>query len=76
MPETEEEWKELSDQIFSTWQYPNSIGAMDGKHIGIFNPADSGSTFYNYKSFYSIVLFGTSQSSIPIHLRKDRVSRV
>ena len=38
MPETEEEWKELSDQIFSTWQYPNSIGAMDGKHIGIFNP--------------------------------------
>ena len=58
MPETEEEWKELSDQMFSTWQYPNSIGAMDGKHIGIFNPADSVSMFYNYKSFYSIVLLG------------------
>ena len=29
---------------------------MDGKHIAIFNPPHSGSLFYNYKWFYSVVL--------------------
>ena len=58
MPATENEWKELSEEIYANWQFPNSIGTMDGKHITIFNPANSGSTFYNYKKFYSIVLLG------------------
>ena len=58
MPATENEWKELSEEIYANWQFPNSIGTMDGKHIAIFNPANSGSTFYNYKKFYIIVLLG------------------
>ena len=29
---------------------------MDGKLIGIFNPSSSGSLFYNYKKFFSVVL--------------------
>ena len=55
-PETDEEWVKLSDSIYHHWQFPNSIGAMDGKHIAIFNQPDSGSLFYNYKGFYSVVL--------------------
>ena len=55
-PNTEEDWLQISEQIFQQWQFPNSLGAMDGKHVAIINPPNCGSTHYNYKGFYSIVL--------------------
>ena len=57
-PKTEDEWLKISDDIYKYWQFPNSIGAVDGKHIAVFCPPDSGSLFYNYKSFFSVVLIG------------------
>lgn len=35
---------------------PNCIGAVDGKHFRITRPPSSGSYFYNYKHYYSLVL--------------------
>lgn len=37
-------------------QFPNCGGAIDGKHIRITCPADTGALYYNYKNFYSVVL--------------------
>jgi len=29
---TEEEWKKKGKEFYSLWQFPNCIGAIDGKH--------------------------------------------
>ena len=35
---------------------PNCIGTLDGKHIRMRKPADSGSLWHYYKGFFSMVL--------------------
>ena len=52
VPRTADAWKNITKNIFDYWQFPNCIGAMDGKHIGMMCPPCSGSTYHNYKKFY------------------------
>ena len=56
LPGTTEEWEIVEHETRRLWQFPNCIGAADGKHIAIIHPYNSGSEFYNYKGFFSIVL--------------------
>ncbi|KAJ8873423.1 hypothetical protein PR048_024240 [Dryococelus australis] len=53
---TEETWKRISDRYLELWNMPNCIGFVDGKHIRIQCPSKRGSSFYNYKGCFSIIL--------------------
>lgn len=52
---SEEDWINIANQFFRRTNFPNVIGAIDGKHIRIIQPDNSGSQFFNYK-FFSIIL--------------------
>lgn len=39
----EDKWNEIALEFWKRWQFPNCIGAMDGKHITIQAPKSSGS---------------------------------
>ncbi|CAH1993099.1 unnamed protein product [Acanthoscelides obtectus] len=56
MPTTEEEWKIIANGFEEHWNFPGCCGALDGKHILILCPGNSGSQFFNYKGSYSVVL--------------------
>ena len=49
---------EISRLFESQWNFPNCYGAMDGKHIVIKQPRNSGSYFFNHKGSFSLVLLG------------------
>ncbi|XP_023726646.1 protein ALP1-like [Cryptotermes secundus] len=55
-PPTKEIWGHISSRIWDKWQYPNALGAMDGKHVVFEKPGGSGSTFFNYKKEFSVAL--------------------
>lgn len=49
-------WRNIGKGFERDWKLPGCIGAVDGKHFSIQCPSNSGSLFFNYKKFYSIVL--------------------
>lgn len=52
----EERWIEIVNGFNKNANYPNCIGAIDGKHIRVIKPSGSGSLYYNFKKYFSIVL--------------------
>ena len=55
-PLSESDWRAVSSGFSRQWNFPNYLGAIDGKHIVIQTPAGGGSSFYNYRRSHSIVL--------------------
>lgn len=53
---TTEKWLRVAERFEELWNFPNCCGAVDGKHVRIEAPWNSGFVFYNYKNYHSIVL--------------------
>ena len=51
-----EQWIQVAPDFEEKWQFPHCIGAIDGKHISILPLPKTGSQYFNYKHFFSIVL--------------------
>ena len=56
LPRSEDKWKAIAQDFATKWNLPHCLGALDGKHVAIRCPPKSGSVYYNYKQFFSIVL--------------------
>ena len=50
------EWKSVAQEFESKWNFPHAIGVLDGKHVVMQAPHNSGSAYFNYKKKHSIVL--------------------
>lgn len=56
VPSNADEWQAVSSDFGTLWQMPNCLGAIDGKHVKVQCPANSGSLYFNYKGWFSVVL--------------------
>ena len=55
-PDTQREWRKIESVFRKKWNLPHCLGAIDGKHVAVWCPPKTGSEYFNYKSYYSIVL--------------------
>ncbi|GFR63957.1 protein ANTAGONIST OF LIKE HETEROCHROMATIN PROTEIN 1 [Elysia marginata] len=57
MPEpTENSFKEIAKDFLDIWNFPHCLGALDGKRVRVKCPRNSGSMYFSYKKYHSIVL--------------------
>ncbi|CAG7823895.1 unnamed protein product, partial [Allacma fusca] len=50
---SETSWKSIAKDFQDKWNFPNCLGALDGKLVQIQNFANQGSEYYNYKKYFS-----------------------
>ena len=54
-PSNFSEWKSVAQEFESKWNFLHAVGALDGKHVVMQAPHNSGSAYFNYKKAHSIV---------------------
>lgn len=55
-PPTKKDFKRIEQEFWQKWNIPNCVGGIDGKHVRVRAPKNTGSLFFNYKDYFSIVL--------------------
>jgi hypothetical protein len=52
---SEKDWLRTADEFYGRTNFPNCLGAVDGKYIRMCKLHDCGSIFFNYTNFFSMV---------------------
>lgn len=63
MEMNEESWIKIANEYNYKWQLPNCLGSFDGKHVAIRKPPGSGSEYFNYKRYHSIILMALADAN-------------
>lgn len=58
-----EDCLKIAEGFATKANFPNCLGAVDGKHVRIIKPPKTGLLYYNYKMFFSIVLLAICNSN-------------
>ena len=56
-------WIDIASEFWEKTNFPNCLGALDGKHIRVIKPEHSGSLYYNYKNYFSVLLVAVCDAS-------------
>ena len=56
-------WLKIAKGYQDLWQLPHCLGALDGKHFNMKKPPHSGSAFFNYRKFFSLVLMASCDAN-------------
>ena len=49
VPKSSQDWLEIAEKFEERWNFPNCLGAVDGKRILLQQPDNTGSHFHDYK---------------------------
>ena len=56
------DWTRTADEFYDRTNFPNCVGAVDGKHIRMRKTKENGSQFFNYKHFFSAVFMAVADA--------------
>ena len=56
-PQLNKVWKQLADDWYQRWKFPHTLRSIEERYMACKTPANSKSTYYNYKDIFSVILF-------------------